>query len=153
DAMTTVTSPAKTNGNGNGHAQKRNLEQLLSMPRPLNDFSTANFNDAMERLGLHGRVLDAGIRPLLPYTKMVGTAVTLKLELCDEGGTYVQQYSDAFEAGLHVPSPVLVIDVPRDAPLGTMGSGGAYILRRHYGFVGCLLEGVLRDTDDLRNMQ
>jgi regulator of RNase E activity RraA len=129
------------------------LHRLGPLPRPLNDFSTANFNDAMERIGIHGRVLDPQIRPLLPYTKMVGTAVTLKLEECDSGGSYVEQYSQAFDAGKLVTSPILVIESPRHARFGTMGSGGAYILRRHFGFVGCLLEGAVRDTDDLRNMQ
>jgi 4-hydroxy-4-methyl-2-oxoglutarate aldolase len=107
----------------------------------------------MERIGLHGRVLDPQIRPLLPYTKLIGTAVTLKLEVCESGGSYVEQYSDAFEAGKNLLSPILIIESPPEAKFGTMGSGGAYILRRHYGFVGCILEGIVRDTDDLRNMQ
>lgn len=127
------------------------LQQLGNVPRPMHDYSTANFNDAMERIGIGDRVLDEGLRPLLPYTKLVGTAVTLKLEAAESGGSYIEEYADAFEAGKLTPSPVLVIESPPGTS-GAMGSGGAYILRRHYGFVGCIVDGVLRDTDDLRTM-
>jgi regulator of RNase E activity RraA len=148
--MSDTKTPGKTDGSGD--SLSRNLEQLFSMPRPLSDFSTANFNDAMERIGIHNRVLDQEIRPLLPYTKMVGVAVTLKLDLCESDGVYVEEYAKAMEAGPLVPSPILVVEIPRDFPIGTVGSGAAYVMRRHYGFVGCLIEGNLRDTDDLRNM-
>src|SRR5947207_9262543 len=121
--MSNTTTDGKTSGNGNDNSLPRNLAQLLSVPRPLSDFSTANFNDAMERLGIRNRVLDPGIRPLLPYTKMVGTAVTLKLELCESDGAYVKQFAQAFEAGALLPLPILVIDIPKDAPMGTVGSG------------------------------
>ncbi len=129
------------------------LARLAPQPRPLTDYSTANLSDAMQRIGVTGRVLEPAIRPLLPFRKMVGVAVTLKLEPAPPGtGRYVEHYSRAFAAGLEVPSPILVIEAPPAARFGAMGSGGAHVLRHRYGFVGCVLEGVARDTDDLRHM-
>lgn len=130
----------------------RDVRALGPKPRPLWDYSTANLNDAMDRIGMTGCVLDPAIRPVLPFTKMVGVAVTLKLRAADGTGRFADHYARAFEAGRRVHAPILVIESPPDAPIGAMGSGGAYLMKNHYGFVGCLLEGAVRDTDDLRSM-
>ena len=84
-------------------------------------------------------------------TKMVGTAVTLKVEACEAGGSFLHEYAQALEFGKTTFAPVLVIESPEGCS-GLVGSGIVYIMRRHYGFVGCVLDG-LRDTDDLHNMK
>jgi regulator of RNase E activity RraA len=47
-------------------------EQLLKLSTPL-------AVDAMDRLGLQERVLDPAIGPVVPFTRMVGAAVTVLL--------------------------------------------------------------------------
>ena len=126
------------------------LQSFGSMPRPKIDYSVANLYDAMERLGIGDRLLDPSFRPLLPHTKLVGTAVTVKVEDCESSGSYYEEFNRSLEAGKLVASPVLVAQSPETS--GLLGSGIAYVIRRHYGFVGAVLEG-MRDTDDLVNMK
>jgi 4-hydroxy-4-methyl-2-oxoglutarate aldolase len=128
------------------------LQRLGTMPSPFPIYSAAFLEDAMEKLDMPNRVLDHGIRPLLPFTRVVGTAVTLKLEVAREpdleGTTSI--YGKALEAGKHVCSPVLVIEAPF-TKYGTLGSGGAHCMK-NIGFVGAVVDGVVRDTDEIARM-
>jgi regulator of RNase E activity RraA len=128
------------------------LRQFADKPRPLLDYATANAADAMHRIGVPTRVLDPAIRPVIPFTKMYGIAITLKLAYSDEYTGYADMYQRAYESAWNVESPILVIESPPEARFGTMGSGGAYISRHRYGIQGCILEGGARDTDDLKRM-
>ena len=56
------------------------------------------------------------------------------------------------EAGKQVVAPVLVLELPDIRGATVLGSGGAHVMRNHFGFVGCLVEGAVRDTDDLKKM-
>lgn len=136
-------------------AQARAAERLKILgarPRPLTDYATANLADAMWRIGLGNRVLDHAIRPLLPFRKLVGQAVTARLVYSEKPGGHSKVYQEAYESARGVASPIMVIESPRDAKFGTFGSGSAYVARHGYGFVGCILEGGLRDSDDLARM-
>lgn len=130
------------------------LQRLGAMPSPFPIYSPAFLEDAMEKLDMPNRVLDPGIRPLLPFTRIVGVAVTLKLEVAKEkepdleGTTAI--YGKALEAGRGVYSPVLVIDAPF-LKYGTLGSGGAHCMK-NIGFVGAVVDGVVRDTDEIARM-
>jgi regulator of RNase E activity RraA len=123
------------------------------MPTGLVEYSTATLSDGMQKLGLQNRVLGPEIRPLLPFTKMVGTAVTVKLAGSSEPASYSRLLGQAFVAGLEVASPILVLECPRDLMGATVvGSGGAHVMKDQFGFVGCVIDGALRDTDDLKRM-
>jgi len=133
--------------------QRRGLQRLGMMPTGLVEYSTATLSDGFEKIGLENRVLEPAIRPILPYTRMVGTAVTLKVEAAEEPSSCSILVGQAFEAGRQVVSAVLVIEQPQDQVGATLiGSGGAHVMRHQYGFSGCLIDGLIRDTDDLRKM-
>ena len=134
------------------HEIMKVLQRLAAMPSPFPVYSAAFLEDAMEKLDMPNRVLDPGIRPLLPFTRLVGTAVTLKLEVAQdpdlESTTAI--YGQALEAGKGLSQPVLVIEAPF-LKYGTLGSGGAHCMK-NIGFVGAVVDGVVRDTDEIARM-
>jgi 4-hydroxy-4-methyl-2-oxoglutarate aldolase len=133
--------------------RRRDIQRLGAMPTGLAEYSTATLSDAFEKMGLKGQVLEPAIRPVLPFTKMVGTAVTVKVEAAERPSSCADLVGQAFEAGRQVVSPVLVIEQPQELLGATViGSGGAHVMRNQYGFAGCLIDGLIRDTDDLRKM-
>ena len=133
--------------------QIRDLQKLGVMPTGLVEYSTATLSDGLQKVGLKNRVLEPAIRPLLPFTKMVGTAVTVKLAASQEPASYSKLIGQAFEAGRQVRFPILVLEYPQNLMGATVvGSGGAHVMRNQYGFAGCVVDGALRDTDDLKKM-
>ncbi|MFN0171746.1 MAG: RraA family protein [Bryobacteraceae bacterium] len=130
------------------------LRKLGVLPTGLVELSTATLSDAMQKLDLKSQVLEAAIRPVAPFTRMAGTAVTVKLAAASKPSSYSRLIGQAFESGLRVASPVLVVEYPPDL-LGAavVGSGGAHVMRNHFGFAGCVVNGAIRDTDDLLKMK
>src|SRR5262249_27690907 len=116
----------------------RLVQRLGPTPTGVTEYSTATLSDAFQKLGIRNRVLDPGLRPLLPFTKMAGTAVTLKLAASTEPASYGRHMALAFEAGKKVAAPILVVEFPKDLLGATgIGPGGAPGLRGQYGFVRC----------------
>ncbi|RKY67462.1 MAG: hypothetical protein DRP97_07390 [Candidatus Latescibacterota bacterium] len=115
--------------------------------------STPLVVDAMDRLGLPERVLDPAIRPVLPFTKMLGTAVTVLLKpQPDPAKANLALYSQAFESGQEVYCPIMVVEVPKmHHHQGIFGEGAATMGLQN-GFVGALIDGAVRDTPDLHRM-
>ena len=119
--------------------------QLLSLSTPM-------LADARVRLGLQENHLDPGIRPVVPFTKMCGTAVTVELETDisgarDELSPLLDAYSDP-----GVPFPVMVIQIPVESHhRGIFGEGAANFARQS-AFEGVLVEGGVRDTHELRDL-
>jgi 4-hydroxy-4-methyl-2-oxoglutarate aldolase len=109
--------------------------------------------DAMDRLGLPERVLDPGIRPVVPFSRMVGTALTVLLRSqSDRSKACLGTYGKAFEKGGKQYCPIIVVEVPRQHHhQGIFGEGAATSARRN-GFVGALIEGAVRDTHDLQRL-
>ena len=120
-------------------------ESLLSL-------STALLVDARDRLGLPESHLDPGIRPAIPFCKMVGTAVTVRLDLAPDPETAdLTPLNQAYESQSGAGA-IIVIQVPTALHgQAIFGEGSATFAGRH-GFVGALVEGGLRDTEDLRDM-
>jgi 4-hydroxy-4-methyl-2-oxoglutarate aldolase len=133
--------------------QVRELQRLGNMPTGLVEYSAATLSDGLQKCGLHNHVLEPAIRPLLPFTKLVGSAVTVKLKASAEPRSYSKFVGEAFEMGKDVVSPVLVLEYPQNL-LGAavIGSGGAHVMRNQYGFMGCVADGIVRDSEDLRRM-
>jgi 4-hydroxy-4-methyl-2-oxoglutarate aldolase len=119
-------------------------ESLLLLSTPL-------LADAKVRAGLPESHLDAGIRPVVPYSRMVGTAVPVRLEVAhDEASADLTLLSRAYESGGSTSYPIMVIQVPPELHgYGVFGEGSA-IFARARGFVGALVEGAARDSHDLR---
>src|SRR5581483_1686553 len=138
----------RTNGNA------RMLRKLGVLPTGLVELSVATISDSLQKPGLRSQILEPAIRPIVPFTKMAGTAVTVKLAAASKPSSYSRLIGQAFEAGLSVPLPVLVVEYPPDL-LGAavIGSGGAHVMQEHFGFGGCVVNGAIRDTDDLQRMK
>jgi 4-hydroxy-4-methyl-2-oxoglutarate aldolase len=121
-------------------------EQLLKLSTPL-------AVDAMDRLGLQERVLDPAIGPVVPFTRMVGAAVTVLLRSQpDPAKAGLGLYGKALESGGEWCSPIIAVEVPAaHHHQGIFGEGAATTARRH-GFTGALIDGAVRDTHDLREM-
>ena len=121
-------------------------DELLGLSTPL-------AVDAMDRLGLRESVLDPAIGPVVPFTRMVGTAVTVLLKSQpDPARADLGLYTKALESGGEHCCPIIAVEVPvAHHHQGIFGEGAATTARRH-GFAGALIDGAVRDTHDLREM-
>ena len=119
----------------------------------LANLSPALLADARVRLKLPESHLDPGIRPVVPFTTMIGTAVTVELEAVeDEASADLTPLLDAYQAQSR-PGSIMVIQIPQTLHgHGIFGEGAASLARRH-GFTGTLIEGAVRDTPDLARME
>lgn len=136
-------------------ASKRGTEMIdADLLNTLSSLSTPLLVDARLRLGLPEGDLDPGIRPVVPFSRMVGTAVTVRLEVArDETSADFGLLTQAYESGRGSLASIIVIQVPEE--LGRYGIVGevAAVRARARGFVGALVEGAVRDTDDLRRLK
>ncbi len=130
--------------------QVRDVRKLGVVPTGMVDYGVSTLSDGLQKVEVPDQVLDHAIRPIVPFTRMAGTAVTVKLAPADEPTNHNGVLSEAFEAGRDVANPILVIEQPPIIPV--IGSGGAHCMRHHFGFVGCLTDGSVRDTVDLHQM-
>ena len=121
-------------------------EELLSLSTPM-------LVDAKAVLGLPESHLDPGIRPTVPFTKMVGTALTVRIEAApDAASADLTAYLQACESDSESCCRILVMQVPVELhSWGIFGEGSATLARCH-GFVGALIDGAVRDTEELRAM-
>ena len=121
-------------------------ERLLSLSTPL-------LVDARHRLGLPETHLDPGIKPVVPFTTMAGSAVTVLLEPAeDEASADLSLLLDGYASGTG-DARVMVIQVPPELHSRGIFGGGAATMARAHGFVGALIEGAVRDSHDLREMK
>ena len=124
----------------------KNRDLLESLPTPF-------LIDAMSAEGLLQRQLDYGIRPVTAFSKMVGVAATVKLGLAaDEASSDLMELENVYRTESESSSRIIVIEVPNELhAFGIVGDGAATMARRN-GFVGALVEGAVRDTHALREM-
>lgn len=108
--------------------------------------STPNVSDALDRLGIQGA--PQGILALYPSAKVVGPAATLKLVPAAPGKeSAVLGTLEAIKLG--DPGAVLVIDCSENPKVNCYG-GIAGSTTKHYGLVGCVADGVVRDIDEYK---
>jgi regulator of RNase E activity RraA len=111
--------------------------------------STANVSDGLDRLNIKGA--PHGIGPLWDACpKIVGPAATLKLVPVGEASeSPVLGTLEAVKRG-H-PGDVLVIDQGGRMDVNSYG-GVAGFTTRHFGLVGCVIDGVTRDIDEYKQL-
>ena len=116
-------------------------------------FTTAMIADARDSLGLPESHLDDGIRPLEPFVKMAGTAVTVRLEVAESKETAdLIPLVNAYQSQPASQKSIMVIEVPEELHrYGIFGDGAATMARKG-GFVGAVIEGAIRDTLELRDL-
>ena len=111
--------------------------------------STANVSDGLDRLGIKGA--PHGIGPLWDSCpKIVGPAATLKLVPVGQAEeSPVLGTLEAVKRGR--PGDVLVIDQAGRMDVNSYG-GVAGFTTRHFGLVGCVIDGVTRDIDEYKQL-
>lgn len=124
-------------------------DALRSMIAEYRMLSTANVSDGLDRLGIAGA--PHGIAPLWDAcARMVGPAATLKLvPLGQASESPVLGTLEAIKRG-H-PGDVLVIDQGGRMDVNSYG-GVAGFTTRHFGLVGCVIDGVTRDIDEFKQL-
>ena len=105
--------------------------------------------------GLHLGIKVAAARPELraavPYSSLVGVAMTVRCTLEPGQRDYTDQALELYERGL--PRRHAVVIQQNDVPgFTSIGSGGARVARAH-GYDGWITSGPLRDTDELREIR
>ncbi len=122
-------------------------DALLSLSTPL-------LADARSSLGLPEGHLDNGIRPVVPFSRMLGSAVTVRLEVATQKDSAdLTPLITAYESQSEASASIIVIQVPVELhDRGIFGEGAATMARKH-GYVGALVEGAVRDTHDLMAME
>ena len=119
---------------------------LLSLSTPL-------VTDARIRLGLPERHLDPAIRPVVPFSRMAGSAITARLEVADEAEADLAPLIQEYESQEEGSFSIIVIQIPPELhDQGIFGEGAGTLARRN-GFVGALIDGGVRDTHELRDME
>lgn len=115
--------------------------------------STALIMDAVCTLKLPERIISKGIRPVVPFSRMVGTAVTVgMISQPDPEKANLDIYRQAFQPSGSICSPIMVIEVPAEHHnRGIFGEGSATMAMRN-GFVGALIDGAVRDTHDIKRL-
>ena len=123
------------------------------MREKLLDLSTPLLVDARDRLGLPESHLDSGIKPVVPFTRMAGVAVTVRLEVpTDASAADLTLLSQTYESRSPGSHSIIAIQVPEELHgQGIVGEGAATVAGMH-GFVGALIEGAARDSHDLREV-
>jgi regulator of RNase E activity RraA len=111
--------------------------------------STANVSDGLDRLQIAG--CPHGIGPLWDACgKIVAPAATLKL--VPVGQATESPVLGTLEAvKLGKPGDVLVIDQAGRLDVNSYG-GVAGFTTRHFGLVGCVIDGVTRDIDEFKQL-
>ena len=122
------------------------LKRMIAEYRML---STANVSDGLDRLNIRG--CPHGIGPLWDACpKIVGPAATLKLVPVGEATeSPVLGTLEAVKRG-HA-GDVLVIDQGGRTDVNSYG-GVAGFTTRHFGLVGCVIDGVTRDIDEYKQL-
>lgn len=117
---------------------------------------TAFIADAMMSLQVEERNCGPDIRPLTETGRIVGTAVTLSFKTTsfDPEKRYLESYGQLLN---HPPDeaqyPVIVISVPADRAHKGIFGGGAASVGGAAGYVGAVIDGSVRDTEDLERLE
>jgi len=109
----------------------------------------ADLADACRDVGFVPGMSAPDLRPARPYSRLCGTAVTVRAFLGRGSVDYGDQMAEVYLRGRSAMRAILVCqnDVPSFA---WMGSGGARVARAH-GYAGCVVGGPIRDTEELRD--
>lgn len=120
------------------------IKQALSL------LSTPLVVDSMEELGLKDYLLDSEIRPIVPYSKIIGTAVTVQIEHTgDKEKANLDFLTKAYETTHNVLNPIISISVPDSLSKSSIFGSVASVRSQMNGFSGALIGGSVRDTQEL----
>ena len=118
------------------------------------DIDVSFLVDATHSLGLPESHFDYGIKPVAPSKKLVGTALTIRLEtIKDKKLANLDLYKDLLSARPNVSYPVVAIEIPKELHNSGIWGEGAATLAKSSGFVGAVIDGAVRDINILRSIE
>ncbi|NQW11892.1 MAG: RraA family protein [Alphaproteobacteria bacterium] len=106
--------------------------------------ATPTIANALDDLGLHGVI--TGLRPIVPGTKAVGPAVTVRERSGAKGSFAVEDFKVGHMIEAAEPGAVIVVD-NGGAPVSTWGGMASYAAKLK-GIEGLLVEGGVRDWEE-----
>lgn len=110
----------------------------------------ADLADGGLHLGFTVSAAGPELRPAVPYSSLVGVAMTVRCALEPGDRDYTDQALDLYERGM--PMRHAIVIQQNDVPgFTSIGSGGARVARAH-GYDGWITSGPIRDTDELRDI-
>ena len=120
------------------------------------DGLTPTLSDILDSMGLNGAVPGSVLKPVLPWKKIAGPAVTLKY--VPERTVPAQSFHDRARAkladrdayALTEPGDVVVIDGAGMAEVSAMG-GLSTTVAKSYGLAGNIVDCGVRDVAEMRN--
>tara|TARA_Y100000758_G_scaffold291832_1_gene246489 strand:+ start:340 stop:1008 length:669 start_codon:yes stop_codon:yes gene_type:complete len=120
------------------------IKQALSL------LSTPLIVDSMEELGLKEYLLEPEFRPIVPYSKIIGTAITVQIERTNKNEEANLNFlSKAYETTHNVRNPIISISVPDSLSKSSIFGSVASVRAQMNGFSGALIGGSVRDTQEL----
>lgn len=121
-----------------------------ALDRTADELSAALISDACDRLGIHGRVLTPGIRPLSPHAILCGIAQVIHAEAT--GWEPISPYARQIEAlDAIVPDSIVVSTVGGDPDCALWGELFSTAARAR-GARGVVVDGYVRDAAKIVDM-
>jgi 4-hydroxy-4-methyl-2-oxoglutarate aldolase len=110
----------------------------------------ADLADGARMLGYTVAAARPELRPAVPWSSLIGVAMTVRCSLEPGDRGYTAQALDLYDRGL--PRRHAVVVQQNDVPgFTSIGSGGARVARAS-GYDGWITSGPLRDTDELHEI-
>lgn len=116
----------------------------------LSKLKVSDLSDAVRQLGGRSRVARPCLRPAIPFSHLIGRAVTVRVHWDSRPSNYVKEISRLYSMGLDLYRPV-VVQQNEVQGFTSIGSGGGGVAKRH-GYVGWVVDGPFRDTDELKEI-
>lgn len=121
------------------------IKQALSL------LSTPLIVDSMGKLGVSSNHLDSDFKPIVPYSKMIGTAITVELkQVTEKEQANLDLLSKAYETSHKLIDPIIAISVPKSLAKFSIFGSVASVRAQIRGFSGALIGGSVRDTQELQ---
>jgi 4-hydroxy-4-methyl-2-oxoglutarate aldolase len=118
--------------------------QLLGIPG-----LSSTVSDVLDRLGYHLAVPATYISPLVPGSAVVGPAITLRyLPVRDPGRNGPSRLAHQAAFATAQAGDILVVEGDRDGIYSVMGGLAARDARK-VGLAACLVDGAVRDVDEI----
>ncbi|MEQ8817144.1 MAG: RraA family protein [Thalassobaculum sp.] len=117
---------------------------LNSLRRGFADIATSTIANALDDLGVHGVIV--GLRAVVPGTKAIGPAVTVREQTAAYGTFPVEDFKVGHMIEAAAPGSVIVVDNGGN-PVSTWG-GMASRAAQVKGVAGLIVEGGVRDWEE-----
>ena len=120
------------------------MTDIASLVAGFRDIATPTIANALDELGLNGIII--GLKPVVPGTKAVGPAVTVRQQTGAKGTFPVEDFKVGHMIEAAGAGDVIVVDNGGN-PVSTWGGMASYAAKIQ-GIEGLLVEGGVRDWEE-----